>query len=87
MLTVKNWDLQAHLGTILPLRRVEDAIHRRLRTPAVFEKIERLMQDAANTLQVGHHLTQFRILTNRQVPRILEGSVQVQFKSNLNHAT
>jgi hypothetical protein len=87
MLTVKNGDLQADLGTILSLRRVEDAIHRRLRTPAVSEKSERLMQHAAKTLQVGHHLTQFRIFTDRQVPRILKGGIQVQLKSNLNHAT
>jgi hypothetical protein len=51
------------------------------------EKSERLMQHAAKTLQFGHHLTQFRIFTDRQVPRILKGGVQVQLKPNVNHAT
>jgi hypothetical protein len=72
---------------MLALRREEDAIHRRVRTPAVFEKSERLMQDAAKALELGHHLTQFRILPDRQMTRILKGGIQVQFKSNLNHAT
>jgi hypothetical protein len=87
MLAVKNGDLQADLGTVPAFWRVEDAIHRRLRAPAMFEKSERLMQHAAKTLQLGHHLTQFRIFTDREVPRILKGGVEVQLKPDLNDAT
>jgi hypothetical protein len=87
MLTIKNGDLQANLGTVSAFWRVEDPIHRRLRTPAMSEKSERLMQHTAKTLQFGHHLTQFRIFTDRQVPRILKGGVKVQLKPNVNHAT
>jgi hypothetical protein len=87
MLAVKNRDLQADLGTIPALRRVEDTIHRGVRTPTVFEKSERLMQHAAKTLQLGHHLAQFRVFPDRQVSRILKGRVKIQLKSNLNHVT
>jgi hypothetical protein len=45
------------------------------------------MQDAAKALELGHHLTQLRILPDRQMTRILKGGIQVQFKSDLNHAT
>jgi hypothetical protein len=87
MLTVKNGDLQADLGTVPTFWRVEDAIHRRLRAPAMSEESERLMQHAAKTPQLGHHLTQFRVFTDRQVPRILKGGVEIQLEPNLNHAT
>jgi hypothetical protein len=87
MLTIEDRDLQANLGTIPALRRIQDAIHRGVRTPAVFEKSERLMQHAAKTLQLAHHLTQLKVFPDRQMSWILKGCIEIQFKSNLNHVT
>ncbi len=86
MFSVKNGNLQADLGTILALRRKEDAIHGRLGTAAVLKESERLIQHAAKTVQFGHHLTQFRIFTDREVPGIFKRGIEVELKANLDHA-
>lgn len=83
---IEDGDLKTHLGAIAALRRVHDAMHRRFRVLAGFQKIQRLKEHAAETVEFSHQFTKLRIFTGRQVSGILKGGVEVELKSDLDDA-
>lgn len=59
-------------------------MHWRMRMLAGLEGIERLKKDTAQPPQLPDHLLQLGIVSERQVPRVLEGRVEIQLESDLH---
>jgi len=52
MSAIENGDLKAHLGTIPPLRRIHDPMHRRFGMFAGLQKVQRLKEHTTEAAQL-----------------------------------
>jgi hypothetical protein len=59
-------------------------MHRRLGVLAGFQKIQRLKEHATEATKISHQLSQFRIITGRQVRGVLKGRIEVELKPDLD---